>query len=226
MRILVVEDNEELSQLLIAGFQRAGFVADAVTTLNEARIVLLTRYYAALVLDLGLPDGDALSLVSELRTSHGSLPILILTARDGIGDRVKGLRAGAHDYLVKPFAMEELVARLQALMRRFACGPGQSLKLGNVELVLDHDSSHVFIDGRSQILSLSDLSILKILLQRQGRVVPKALMADQIAKGSSGVTPNAIEVYVHRLRKCLEERGANVSIQTVKGVGYIINEIQ
>ncbi len=152
MRLLLVEDNQELSELMIRGFEQSGLAADAVATLDEARIVLQTRYYDALVLDLGLPDGDALSLVSELKAAKSQIPIIILTARDGIGDRVKGLRAGADDYLVKPFAIEELNARLEALMRRFPGGPSQSLKLGNVELVVEQDSGSVLIDGQLQNL--------------------------------------------------------------------------
>lgn len=222
MRLLLVEDNQELSELMIRGFEQSGLAADAVATLDEARIVLQTRYYDALVLDLGLPDGDALSLVSELKAAKSQIPIIILTARDGIGDRVKGLRAGADDYLVKPFAIEELNARLEALMRRFPGGPSQSLKLGNVELVVEQDSGSVLIDGQLRIFSPRDVQILEMLLQRKGRVVSKDFMAGAL-KGS-GVTHNAIEVYIHRLRKSLEDRGASVYLETVKGVGYIIVE--
>ena len=225
MRLLIVEDNEELGQLLTTNLQNSGYDADVVSTLEEARIVLLTRHYAALVLDLGLPDGDALSLVKSLRTDKNAVPILILTARDGIGDRVKGLRAGADDYLVKPFAIEELIARLQALLRRYPRGSEKSQKIGNIELVLDHDVSHVLVGGRIQILSQRDLSILEVLLERPGRVVSKTLMAERIAKAGSDVTPNAIEVYVHRLRKSLDERGADVSIETIKGLGYVLKTL-
>ncbi len=224
MRLLLVEDNEELSELLVKAFQSAGYDADVVTTASEARVVLLTTYYVALVLDLGLPDGDALSMVREIRAHNIALPILILTARGGIHDRVKGLRAGADDYLVKPCAMEELIARLQALLRRVPEAPGLSLKLGNLELIVANDGRSLLIDGQPHFLSMRDLSILELLLQRQGRVVSKTLMADHIAHGSPSVSRNAIEVYVHRLRKNLEDRGATVSIETVKGVGYLIRE--
>jgi len=224
MRLLIVEDNKELAELLVTNLQNSGYDADVVSTLSEARIVLLTRHYAALVLDLGMPDGDALSLVTSLKTSTKALPILILTARDGIGDRVKGLRAGADDYLVKPFAFEELIARLQALLRRLPGGAETSLKLGNVELVSDHKSSHVLVDGRIQLFSPRDLSILQVLLERQGRAVSKTLIAERIAKGGSSVRDSAIEVYVHRLRKFLEQGGAAVSIETVKGLGYAVKK--
>lgn len=225
MRLLIVEDNAELGRLLAQNLQNFGYDADVVFTLEEARIVLLTRHYAALILDLGLPDGDALSLVRSLSAGKNAVPILILTARDGIGDRVKGLRAGADDYLVKPFAMEELIARLQTLLRRYSGGMEKSRKLGNVELMLSHDASHVLIDGKIQIFTQRDLSILEVLLERPGRVVSKTLMAERIAKTASAVTSNAVEVSVHRLRKSLEERGANVSIETVKGLGYVLKTI-
>lgn len=226
MRLLLVEDNVELSELLAKALHAAGYEADVLTTVGEARVALITRFYVALVLDLGLPDGDALSIMQDIRAHNTSLPIVILTARGGIHDRVKGLRAGADDYLVKPVATEELIARLQAILRRVADAPEQSLKLANLELALENNSSQLLIGGQPQILSMRDLSILEILLQRQGRVVSKTLIADHIAKGSTSVSGNAIEVYVHRLRKILEGRGANVSIETVKGVGYMIHERQ
>ncbi|MGO9171769.1 MAG: response regulator [Rhodomicrobium sp.] len=226
MRLLLVEDNAELSALLVKAFHTEGYDADVVTTVSEARVALLTTYYIALVLDLGLPDGDALSMVREVRARNIALPILILTARAGIHDRVKGLRAGADDYLVKPFATEELLARVQALLRRVPEAPERSLKLGNLELILDNDGRHLLISGQPQIMPMRDLSILEILLQRQGRVVSKALIADHISQGASSVSRNAIEVYVHRLRKSLEDRAATVSIETIKGVGYLIHEKQ
>jgi DNA-binding response OmpR family regulator len=224
MRLLLVEDNFELSSLLVKALHAAGYEADVVGTVSEASAALLTTYYVALILDLGLPDGDALSLVREIRPRNASLPILILTARGGVQDRVKGLRAGADDYLVKPFAMEELVARLQALHRRVPGAPEQSLTFANLELIREDGGSHLLIGGKPQNLSMRDLSILEILLRRPEHVVSKALMADHIAKASSSVSLNAIEVYVHRLRKNLKDWGARVSIETVKGVGYLIHE--
>jgi DNA-binding response OmpR family regulator len=121
MRLLIVEDNEELAQLLAKGLQTAGYQADVLSTVEEARNVLSTTFYAALILDLGLPDGDGLELLREIRHRDNPIPVLVLTARGGLHDRVHGLRSGADDYLVKPFALEELIARLEAQLRR----PGQ-----------------------------------------------------------------------------------------------------
>jgi DNA-binding response OmpR family regulator len=226
MRLLLAEDNEQLSEILVRALHASGYDADVVTTINEARAALMTRFYFALVLDLGLPDGDALSMIRDLRAQKVSLPILVLTARGGIDDRVKGLRAGADDYLVKPVATEELAARLDALLRRVSSSSDKTLKLGNLELIVENHGSHVLINGECQILAARDLSILEVLLQRRGRVVSKTLMADHIAKGASSVSRNAIEVYVHRLRRVLEDRGATVCIETVKGAGYMIHEAQ
>ena len=114
MRLLIVEDNEELAELLAKGLQTAGYEADVLSTVEEAASVLRTTFYAALILDLGLPDGDGLALLREIRHLNNSIPVLVLTARGGLHDRVQGLRSGADDYLVKPFALEELIARLEA----------------------------------------------------------------------------------------------------------------
>jgi len=223
MRLLLIEDNEELSRSLIEAFKEAGHDVDAVTTIGEARSVLFAATYAAVLLDLGLPDGNGLTLLRELRRNNQVLPVLILSARGGVNDRVLGLRAGAQDYLVKPFDMEELIARVQVLLLRGA--PGQSLKLGNLELIIDQHGRQVFIDGESQVLPPRDISILEVLLERPKRVVSKDILASHIGDPAE-VMRSAIDVYVHRLRKVLENRGAKLSIETVPGVGYIMNEIR
>jgi DNA-binding response OmpR family regulator len=222
MRVLLVEDNDELRKLLIRGLESAGFSVDSLTTLAESAAALSTTRYSALVLDLGLPDGDGLILLRTIRERKDPLPVLILTARDGVQDRVSGLRGGADDYLVKPFALEELVARLQALLRRPGELLGKSLRIGN--LVFDTEARQVFIDGVPQVLSARELGVLEILMRRSGRVVSKKLVEDHIFGLEGDVASNAIEVYIHRLRKALEDRGAKVSIHTVRGVGYLIEQ--
>jgi len=223
MRLLLVEDDEELSGLLVKAFREAGYDMDVVTGAREASLVLATRFYAGLVLDLSLLDENGLSVLRDLRRSKSALPVLILSGRDGIGDRVEALRAGADDYVVKPFATEELIARLEVLLRRVGEGPVRSLKLANLELLLD-SSSQMFIDGQPRFLPPRDFAILEILLARRGRVVTKEALVDHISRGGANVSRNAIEVYVHRVRKLLENRGAKISIHTVKGVGYMIDE--
>jgi len=222
MRLAVVEDNPELAQLLAQGLKAEGYEVDLLTTAAAARAAVSTTRYAALILDLGLPDGDGLSILREIRHSQDPLPVLVLTARGGVQDRVNGLRSGADDYLVKPFALEELVARLEALLRRPGQLLGRSLALAN--LVFDTESRQAFIDDKPQTLSAREGAVLELLMRRKGRVVSKKLVEDQIFGLSGEVASNAVEVYVHRLRKQLAEHGAKVEIHTVRGVGYIMAE--
>ena len=224
MRLLVVEDNEELSQLLVKGLKAARFDADCAATAADARAALKTTRYAAMVLDLGLPDGDGLSILQEVRSRKDPIPVLILTARSSAQDRVKGLRGGADDYLIKPFAFEELVARLEAILRRPSQLLGSSVRLGN--LVFDTESRQAFIGQEPQLLSAREAAVLELLLRRKGHVVPKRLIEDQIFGISEDVASNAVEVYVHRLRKQLAAGGANIQIHTLRGVGYLIAEAE
>ena len=222
MRLAIVEDNPELTQLLAQGLKAEGYETDLLTTAAAARAAVRTTRYAALILDLGLPDEDGLSILREIRRSQDPLPVLVLTARGGVQDRVNGLRSGADDYLVKPFALEELVARLEALLRRPGQLLGRSLQLAN--LVFDTESRQAFIDDQPQTLSAREVAVLELLMRRKGRVVSKKLVEDQIFGLSGDVASNAVEVYVHRLRKQLSEHGARVQIHTVRGVGYIMAE--
>ncbi|TAJ84453.1 MAG: response regulator transcription factor [Reyranella sp.] len=222
MRVLLVEDNAELVALLIKGLARSGFSADSVGNAGDAAHSLAAMRYSAIVLDLGLPDQDGLSLLRSIRSRGDSTPVLVLTARDGVSDRVNGLRAGADDYLVKPFAMEELVARLQALLRRPGNLLGRQLTFGNVSL--ETEGRQVFVDGMMRVFPARETAILEILLRRGGNVVPKRLFEDQLFGLSGDVGSNAVEVYVHRLRKMLSDCGATVKIHTVRGVGYLLAE--
>ena len=222
MRLLVVEDNEELAGLLATGLRAAGYEVDILSTVEEAGNVLLTTFYAALVLDLGLPDGDGLTLLREIRHRNNSIPVLVLTARGGLHDRVQGLRSGADDYLVKPFALEELVARLEAQLRRPGNLLGSSLRIANLEF--DTRNRQASIDDQPQLLSARETAVLELLMRSKGRVVSKKQVEDHIFGNSGEVASNAIEVYVHRLRKQLSERGAKVQVHTIRGVGYLIAE--
>jgi DNA-binding response OmpR family regulator len=163
-----------------------------------------------------------LSVLRELRAQRDATPVLVLTARGGVHDRVTGLRSGADDYLAKPFAFEELVARLEALLRRPGDLLGQRLALGNV--AFDTEARQVFVNGEPQFFSAREVAVLEILMRRSGRVVTKKLVEDQLFGLSSDIGSNAIEVYIHRLRKQLAEAAANVQIHTIRGVGYLIAE--
>ena len=222
MRLLIVEDNEELAELLAKGLQTAGYQADVLSTVEEAKSVLSTTFYAALILDLGLPDGDGLALLRELRNRNDPIPVLVLTARGGLHDRVQGLRSGADDYLVKPFALEELIARLEAQLRRPGQLLGSTLRIANLEF--DTRNRQASIDDQPQLLSARETAVLELLMRSKGRVVSKKQVEDHIFGHSGEVASNAIEVYVHRLRRQLSDRGARVQVHTIRGVGYLIAE--
>jgi DNA-binding response OmpR family regulator len=221
MRILLVEDNVELVDLLAKALARAGLDVDAVRTVADAEVSLRTVTYAAVVLDLGLPDTDGLVLLDQMRRRRDQTPVLILSARDGLDDRVSGLNKGASDYLSKPFATEELIARLQALLRRPPGLGGPTLALGNVTLKTDGRQAEV--DGRMLPLPAREVDVLEVLLKRSGRVVSHDALQGQVFGSSQDVASNAIEVYVHRLRKTLAEAGANVQIHTIRGAGYLMD---
>src|SRR5260370_18819926 len=214
MRVLLVEDNQDLVSLLIKGLAKGGLAADSVGTVGDALHVLATMRYAAIVLDLGLPDEDGLSLLREIRRRGDSTPVLVLTARDGVTDRVTGLREGADDYIAKPFAMEELVARLQALLRRPGNLLGKRLTFGNV--ALDTEGRQVIVDGAVKAFPARETAVRAILPRRSGNGPPKRLSDDDLFGLSGDVGSNAVEVYVHRLRKMLADAGATVKIHTVR----------
>jgi DNA-binding response OmpR family regulator len=222
MRVLVVEDNDELATLVANGLTDAGFSVDRMGTAADAQEALRSTLYSAIVLDLGLPDTDGLVLLRELRQRHDPVPVLVLTARAGVRDRVEGLRSGADDYLVKPFAFEELVARLEALLRRPHGMLGTALSLAN--LSFDTASRQAFVDGEPRLLSARECAVLEILMRRKGHVVPKSMVEDQLFGLSGEVSSNAVEVYVHRLRRSLADQGAQIRIHTIRGVGYMIGE--
>jgi len=222
MRLLVVEDNEQLAELVTKGLQAAGYETDVLSNLEEASAVLRTTFYAGLILDLGLPDGDGLALLREIRHLGNPIPVIVLTARGGLHDRVQGLRSGADDYLVKPFALEELIARLEAQLRRPGHLLGSSLRIANLEF--DTQNRQASIDDQPQLLSARETAVLELLMRSKGRVVSKKQVEDHIFGNSGEVASNAIEVYVHRLRKQLSERGAKVQVHTIRGVGYLIAE--
>ena len=210
MRILLIEDNLELARLLKESLAAKGISADVVGTATDARIAIANIRYAALVLDLGLPDDDGMTVLKELRRAFdphpGSDPHSAWQRRRP----GTGLRNGADDYLVKPFAIEELIERINALLRRPGQLLGSSLNLAN--LTFDTDSRQVFVDGKPYSFSSRELAVLELLLRRQGRVVPKKNVEDQIFGMTSDIASNAVEVYVSRLRKQLVASRARLQI--------------
>ena len=218
----MIEDNHRLSDAVRIGLAKAGFAVDCLETLEDGAAALATTRYDGIILDLGLPDGDGGALLARLRRSKDTTPILILTARDGLSDRVDGLNAGADDYLPKPFAMEELVARIRALMRRPGGNLGVMLEHGNVQF--DTIAREVHIKGQTVTIARREMTVLEQLLRRAGRVVPKSVMEDNIYGFDDAVASNSVEVAVHRLRRLLEAHGASLSIHTIRGVGYLMTD--
>jgi DNA-binding response OmpR family regulator len=222
MRLLVIEDEHELGGLVRSALERGGFAVDLAETLDAASAHLDLVSYDAAILDLALPDGDGLTLLRRVRKQGSTLPILLLTARDAPEDRVLGLNAGADDYVIKPFHMPELIARVRALLRRPSAALGVMLTLAN--LVLDTTSRSARVDGAEIGLSVRETSMLEILMRQQGAVVTRELMEQRLYSFEAQLGSNALEVLIHRLRRRLQEAGATVIIHTVRGVGYLMAE--
>ena len=205
---------------LTRSLRQAGYVVDRVGTGAEADSAVTRGEFDLLILDLGLPKMGGLEVLRRLRARQSRLPVLILTALDGVSDRVRGLDLGADDYLAKPFALNELEARVRALTRRGAAGVSSVLHHG--ELSYDQVGRVTEIRGKPLELSARETGVLEILLQRAGRIVSKEQLVERLCEWGEEVSTNAIEVYVHRLRKKLEAGG--VRIATVRGLGYCLEK--
>ena len=220
MRILLVEDDAALGQAMNTALQRAGYTVDWSHDGHEADIALHDQVYEAVILDLGLPRIDGFEVLKRMRARKITSPVIILTARDGLEDRVHGLDLGADDYLTKPFKLPELEARLRAQIRRNNAVLGSTIEYG--PLVLDIKDRMLTANGEQMLLSPRELSVLEMLLLRVGRVVSKDSIVEALCKWDEGVGNNAIEVYIHRLRKKLEPLGINVL--TIRGLGYLLQK--
>lgn len=220
MRILVVEDDDSLRRYVRATLQDGGFSIDEAACLDDATAHVEGIPYDAVVLDLGLPDGDGLTLIETIRRTRGGLPVLVLTARDSVKDRVKGLDTGADDYLIKPFATEELVARIRALLRRPGDALGAVLTAGNV--TIDTVARNAAVGGAALSLSRYEMAILEQLMRRQGRLVPKDILFDNVYGADALPETNTIPVHIHHLRKQLAALSATVEIETHRGLGYLL----
>jgi DNA-binding response OmpR family regulator len=222
MRVLVIEDEARITEILQEALSRAGFVVDSPRRCTEARDVLSVTAYDAAILDLGLPDGDGLDLLTELQSRRNRIPVLVLTARDTVQDRVSGLDAGADDYLIKPFATAEVVARVRALLRRPGGALGVTLQADNVSF--DTIGRDVRVGVTALPLPRREGAILEYLMRRLGRVVPKTVLEERLYSVDDELESNAIPVHVHHLRRKLEAAGATTEIHTVRGVGYLLTE--
>ncbi|NNM69243.1 MAG: response regulator transcription factor [Gallionella sp.] len=220
MRILIVEDDKTMAQAMAQSLTHAGFAADVVGNVADALHALSVENFDALVLDLGLPDRDGYEIVRHLRRRNLSIPVLILTARDAVEDRVQGLNLGADDYVVKPIAMAELQARVRALIRRSSGTSGPCFRIAKLEL--DPLGKRVSLDGQSLDLSAREWSVLEYLAMHSRRIISKEQLIQAITAWDKDLSANAIEAYVHRVRVKIE--GSGVVIRTVRGLGYMLEE--
>lgn len=214
MRILVVEDDDLIARGIASGLRAYGFAADTVPSAAQAELALANAECDAMVLDRGLPDGDGLSLLNRLRANGSTLPVLLLTARDTVEDRIEGLQGGADDYLVKPFDLGELVARLHALIRRAGGRSSNVVEAG--PLRYDPSSGEAWLDGEPVELSRRESTLLASLIHADGRCLSAEQLKDRVYGLDQEVASNAVNVHVHNLRRKL---GAGV-VETVRGLGY------
>ncbi len=223
MRILLVEDHKRLANYVKIGLEKNSFLVDIAGKGEEALLMLEESHYEAVILDLGLPDCDGLDVLRTLRRRSHTIPVLVLTSRIDTADKVVGLNAGADDYLAKPFALEELIARLHALLRRPQEVLGSALVLGNVEF--DTGARAVRIGDRNMEFSRREMELLEHLMRRGGRVLPKSVLESTLSSRGDELSTNTLEVLVHRVRKKLRGSGALVKIHTVHGVGYMMADL-
>ena len=221
MRILLAEDDSVLSDGLTRSLRQSGYVTDCVSNGQEADNALSAQDFDLLILDLELPKMSGLDVLRRLRSRDSRIPVLILTAGDSVEQRVKALDLGADDYMAKPFALSELEARVRALTRRGAGGGPTIIKHG--PLSFDQVGRIAYLHEHMLDLSARELGLLEVLLQRSGRLVSKDQLVDHLCEWGEEVSNNAIEVYVHRLRKKIETEG--VRIATVRGLGYCLEKI-
>ncbi|WP_047462147.1 response regulator transcription factor [Rhizobium rhizogenes] len=222
MRLLLVEDSARLRDLLAESVHQMGWRLDSVATIGDAHLATQTVSYDLALVDLGLPDGDGLDLIRELRRDDFTAPILVITARGSIEDRVAALDGGADDYLVKPFNHIELLARCRALLRRRAPNYIESIVVGG--LSFDPANGVVAVGGEPLAVAPRERSVLELLLRNAGRVTPKQLIESKLSEFGDDISTNAVELAVSRLRRRLAPFDLPISIETIRGIGYLLRE--
>ncbi|WP_341210868.1 response regulator transcription factor [Sphingomonas paucimobilis] len=222
MRLLLVEDDLALAESLLAMLGARGLGCDHLATGKDALHALATMDYDLVLLDLGLPDLDGMALLRILRAQGDRIPLIALTARSALADRVAGLSTGADDFIIKPFEAEELIARIRALLRRHAGAAQAAMTMANVRF--DLDTGDLEVDGRPISLAARDRDMLRLLFRRPGKVVGKQLAEGKLFGLDDPAGSNAVEVYLYRLRKKLADAGAKVRVETIRGVGFMLRE--
>ncbi len=220
MRILIVEDDPSQVAILFHAFNKPGYTVMHENDGKRADHLLAVHEFDVVILDMGLPGMDGVDVLRRLRHRKNNVPVLILTARDEVQDRVLGLDMGADDYLTKPFDVSELEARVRSLIRRGHSGSGAKLQVG--ALSLDTVGRLATLDGQPLELSARELNVLEVLVLNAGRVVSKERLSEQLSGLGDLVSDNAVEVYMHRLRKHLKDGG--IQIRTMRGLGYMLEK--
>jgi two-component system, OmpR family, response regulator len=220
LRILLVEDDRMLSEAITRALTQSAHVVDVSYNGEEADRALATYEYGLVLLDIGLPKLDGFEVLRRLRGRRNAVPVLVLTVRESVDDRISGLDLGADDYLAKPFHLSELEARVRALIRRAHSSASSSLEHGRLRL--DMAGRRLFCDNQPVDLSVRELSVIELLLLKEGKVVTKQQIVDHLYGWEDASNSNAIEVFVYRLRKKLETSGTD--IRTVRGMGYLIEK--
>ena len=221
MKMLVVEDEAKTADYVRQGLQEAGFIVDLARTGLEGHHLAMSESYDLIVLDVMLPDVDGWRIVRSLRAAGKQVPVLFLTARGSVDDRVKGLELGADDYLVKPFAFSELLARVRTLLRR-GTAPSQPDRIQIVDLELDLARRRATRAGKRIALTVKEFALLELLARRQGEVLPRSLIASQVWDMNYDSDTNVIDVAVKRLRHKVDQGFSRRLIQTVRGMGYVL----
>ena len=224
MRILIVEDEEKMAKALRTGLEADDFSVNVAHTGEDGFFLASTETYDLVILDLMLPNRDGMEVLAALRQKNVSVPVLILTSRDTVGDRVKGLDAGADDYLVKPFAFSELLARVRALLRRGKQESGDKLRLADLEM--DTAGRVVTRGGKELGLTAREFDLLEYMLRQKGRVISREMLARDVWQETARYTPldNVIDVHVAHLRKKLDDPFRKKLLHTVRGVGFVLRE--
>ncbi|MFC3695372.1 response regulator transcription factor [Chenggangzhangella methanolivorans] len=223
MRLLLIEDSERLRELVTEAVRAAGWRIDAVGSMAEAEAATAVAQYDALLLDLGLPDGDGVELIRARRAARDQTPILVLSARAGVDDRIGGLDAGADDYLAKPFNSRELLARVRALMRRAPLSAQPVLEAGRLRF--DPAAGSAFCGDEPVKLSPRERALLEILMRNVGRVVTSGHLEEALSEFEGTTSRNAVELVLSRLRRKLSPFDVGAAIETVRSVGYLLREV-